>query len=272
MIDKKWLQKAAADYIEQSNENRIGHTDGLSGDIDSFRIFDDPIFAIGSAADDLFTRLKQPAVIGEHVLLPKDWLPSARTVVSYFLPFSEAVKRGNSRDMSWPSAEWLYARIEGQQLLDKLGLFMQKLLTDAGFDSVIPSLDDRFWSNSGDPELKGAFTSNWSERHAAYICGLGTFGLSKGLITAKGIAGRFGSIVTALSLPPDQRDYREIYEYCNLCGQCINNCPVQAITIEDGKNHVPCKMFLNKTKERCDPRYGCGKCQVHVPCESGIPI
>ena len=36
--------------------------------------------------------------------------------------------------------------------------------------------------------------STWSERHVAYVSGLGTFGLSGGLITAKGQAVRLGSV------------------------------------------------------------------------------
>jgi len=85
------------------------------------------------------------------------------------------------------------------------------------------------------------------------------------------VAGRFGSIVTELSLPPDSREYEDIYEYCSMCGKCVKNCPVNAISLENGKNHQLCSEFQNITAEKCKPRYGCGKCQVGVPCESGIP-
>ena len=40
----------------------------------------------------------------------------------------------------------------------------------------------------------GDFRTN----HAAYLCGLGTFGLSRGIITKPGMAGRFGSIMKTL--------------------------------------------------------------------------
>ena len=63
-------------------------------------------------------------------------------------------------------------------------------------------------------------TSLWSERHAAYVCGLRTFGLSKGLITKKGIAGRFTSLITDLPLLADERAYTDVYEYCTRCGAC----------------------------------------------------
>ena len=57
---------------------------------------------------------------------------------------------------------------------------------------------------------------------------------------------------------------------CSGCGACIRRCPVNAITPR-GKEHPPCSDFLDETKIRFAPRYGCGKCQVQVPCMSGIP-
>ena len=103
------------------------------------------------------------------------------------------------------------------------------------------------------------------------MCGLGTFGLSKGLITKKGTSSKIGSIVTDLYVKPDIREYENIYEYCLMCGACVKQCPVNAISIENRKNHTLCSEFLNKIKEKHKPRYGCGKCQVNVPFESFIP-
>ena len=89
--------------------------------------------------------------------------------------------------MSWPSAGWLHGRIEGQKLVNKLCMHLKSQLVNEGYNSVVPSLDKRFWAvTSGSNSHPGlSFTSNWSERHAAFVCGMGTFGLSKGLITQK---------------------------------------------------------------------------------------
>ena len=173
--------------------------------------------------------------------------------------------------MSWPTEEWLHGRIEGQSLLNKLCIHLKSELINAGYNSVVPTLDGRFWSNANNSNHEEKFTSNWSERHAAFICGLGTFGLSKGLITPKGISGRFGSIITELYLSSDKREYENIYEYCSMCGKCVKNCPANAISIKNGKDHTICSNFLDKTMEKHKPRYGCGKCQIDVPCESRIP-
>lgn len=270
-MEKQYLTKLAEEFIEYSQDNYITKEIALSDNVVGIKIFDTPLFAFGSADDEYFTLLKQPAVIGEHFLLPEEWLPQAKTVISFFLPFSEEIKKSNRRDMSWPSEGWLHGRIEGQVLLNKLCMNLKSELINAGYNTVIPALDERFWQNSDRPDYKATFTSNWSERHAAFICGLGTFGLSKGLITQRGIAGRFGSIITELYLSPDKREYKNIYEYCSMCGKCAKNCPVCAISIENGKNHIICSKFLDQTIEMYKPRYGCGKCQIDVPCESKIP-
>jgi epoxyqueuosine reductase len=270
-MDKQTIEKIAGDFIENSKDNYITKETAISDNVVGMKIFEAPIFAFGSAEDECFSRLKEPSIIGKHFLLPREWLPQAKTVISFFLPFSEEVKKGNRRDMSWPSDEWLHGRIEGQLLLNALSEFLKAELISAGYKSIAPVLDDRFRSNSGNTSHEAKFTSNWSERHVAFICGHGTFGLSKGLITQKGIAGRFGSVITELYLSPDKREYKNIYEYCSMCGKCVKNCPVNAISIEHGKNHTLCSEFLEKTAEKYKPRYGCGKCQIDVPCESRIP-
>ena len=271
MMNKQDLIKIAENFIEHSKENYISEEIAISKQVVGLKLFDAPIFAFGAADDEYFVLLKQPSAIGEHFMLPKEWLPNARTVISFFLPFSEEVRKGNSRNMTWPSEEWLHGRIEGQILLMKLCQHLKSELTNAGQESLIPVMDERFWSNTDGLAHEARFTSNWSERHVAFVCGLGTFGLSQGLITKKGIAGRFGTIITELYLPPDHRDYKDIYEYCTMCGKCVKNCPVNAISRESGKNHALCSEFLDETKSKHDPRYACGKCQVRVPCEFRIP-
>jgi epoxyqueuosine reductase QueG len=270
-MNREELIKSAERFVRNSESNCISKETAISEDVAGMRIYDAPIFAFGSADDIMFEDLKKPAAIGGHFTLPKEWLPGARTVISFFLPFSETVRKGNRRDMSWPSSEWLHGRVEGQAMLNTLCEHLSSELTDAGYRSIVPAMDERFWSNTGSAKREKKFTSNWSERHVAFVCGLGTFGLSKGLITEKGVAGRFGSIVTELEIEPSIRNYEGIYEYCSMCGKCANNCPAVAISLETGKDHPMCSAFLDITSEKFKPRYGCGKCQVAVPCESRIP-
>ncbi len=65
--------------------------------------------------------------------------------------------------------------------------------------------------------------------------------------------------------------YCDIYEYCTKCGVCALKCPVDAISIDTVKDNKKCSDFLDLTKKKYKTRYGCGKCQVSVPCERKIP-
>ncbi|MBQ8831547.1 MAG: epoxyqueuosine reductase [Oscillospiraceae bacterium] len=267
------MLSSAAKYILNSKENFVSAEDALRPELAGMQIYDEPIFAVASADDPLFLQLREPKVVGAGAFLPSDWLDGAKSVISFFLPFTDAVKKSNRIDPVKASDEWLHARIEGQTAVDTLGAHICSLLKSEGFDAVYPSRDPRFTTIA-------PLTSNWSERHIAYICGLGTFGLSKGLITEKGMAGRFGSVVTTAELPVTPRPYSSPFEYCTMCKACQRKCPPQAIDaskgVADGKDHSICAPFVNSTK--LPPhginnrvRYGCGKCQVGVPCESRIP-
>ncbi len=128
---------------------------------------------------------------------------------------------------------------------------------------------------------KYGYASTWSERHAAYASGLGTFGLCDGLITPAGKAMRAGSVIAQIAVAPTPRPYTDHHEYClfftkGVCGKCISRCPAGAIT-EAGKNKELCyKHLFPLTKDYVKSEYafdgyGCGLCQTGVPCESKIP-
>lgn len=271
-MDKQDLIRLAETFVETSAENHVKEEDAMCGAVVGMRIFEPPIFGFGNPGDEYFNRFKDPEVIGPHFRRPEEWLPEAQTVISFFLPFTETVRRSNGREWLWPSQEWLHARIEGQAMLNRLSFYLNEELVKAGYATVAPTRSVGYWDNEKPNEKNPlGFTSTWSERHVAFICGLGTFGLSKGIITRKGMAGRFGSLVTSLKLEPDKRTYEGVYEHCSSCGACIRQCPVSAISFEHGKDHFICSDFLDETRKKFLPRYGCGKCQVNVPCESCIP-
>jgi epoxyqueuosine reductase QueG len=226
-----------------------------------FKIFDFLIFGIASADDKLFETLKAEEIIGINHMSPKEWFPEAKTVISYFLPFSEEVRKAN-RIMGLPAKEWLYGRYEGEIFNNALREYLANWFIGKGFKAIAPALDSRFKVVN--------IRSNWSERHIAYISGLGTMSLSCSIITRRGSAGRLGSIVVDLELEPTIRPYKEKDEYCTQCGLCIPRCPPSAIT-SFGKDHIICKGYCDMTLELYRPRYGCGKCQTAVPCEARIP-
>ena len=266
-VNQHEFERMAQDFVKNSPFNRVKLEKGGQ----EIRLFDEPLFGYASAEDPLFRTFQKTEVIGAHFLTPEDWLAQARTVISFFLPFTQDVRMSNREQRSVPGEGWLYGRVEGQQFIWTLCSALEEALRENGFEVVVPSCSERFHTVS-EPDGRGlSFTSNWSERHAAFACGLGTFGLSRGLITAKGMAGRFGSLITDWAVPPTSRGYTQVYEYCIRCGRCAQRCPGQAISLEKGKSHSRC-LDYQKTILHCMlPRFGCGLCQTDVPCEYRNP-
>ena len=282
-MNKEELIYNIVNWVENSKDNYISDEDAIYPNLAGLKLYEAPIVGFASADDSLFTDVfKNEGIIHPEYLAPKEWMPGAKTVISFFLPFSETVKESNKLRVDEPyapnlpqrcSTEWLHARIEGQIFINKATDYIQMILADAGFESVCPT-------TSGKLRMITPYISAWSERHAAYAAGLGTFGLSKGLITSKGVAGRFGSVITNAEFCPSEREYSDPFEYCTMCGACMEKCPAEAIDITKGcalgKDQLICGPyvkdgFLPPHGPNQRIRYGCGKCQCGVPCENGIP-
>lgn len=276
MITLEQITQALSQALRESACNYVSEQMALCPQDVGQRLYDDPIVKIGSADDELWEVLKAPEAVGHLFRTPKEWMSDAKCVVSYFAPFSDYVVEGNCADAVDVGNGWLYARVEGQQMLTEINHFLERWFESRGVKALSPYASDQFRyvfeAGSCDQieDKSLSFTSNWSERHVAYVCGMGTFGLSKGLITERGVAGRFGSVIIDASLPITPRPYSDIYEYCTMCGACMR-CPGGAITLEGGKSHIACSSYVNKMRELYAPRFGCGKCQVKVPCQRGIP-
>lgn len=233
------------------------------------KIFEGVACGIAAACDPTFELLINNKEANIDLMQPEEWLPGAKSVISVFMPFARWIVEENVGGDK-PSDAWLHGRIDGQKAINEMSLILADKIRDMRLKAVIPALDPRlkvFAKSHGDfPE----YTSNWSERHIAYIAGLGTFGLSHGLITRLGTAGRFMSIVTTLLPEQPSRPYTDLYEYCSKCGACIRACPPGAITA-DNKDNSACDALLETVKEQMKPYYGCGKCQCGMPCTYGIP-
>jgi epoxyqueuosine reductase QueG len=113
-------------------------------------------------------------------------------------------------------------------LLDISGYRISLFLNAEGIPSIwVPR--DGYGSIS---TLKEKPLTFFSHRHAAYLAGLGNFGINNMLLTEKfGPRVRFASIFTAADLPPDPVIQRPL---CTSCMQCVNICPVKAI---DGRHY-----------------------------------
>ena len=270
IMDKKQVEITIRDLLHSSGMNIIDATVALDDEAVGLTIFDSPLVGFASADNDYLKELRTKPEAKIKLDPPKFWLPEAKTVVSFFLPFTETITQSNIGGVD-PSIPWLHGRIEGQALISDLLTKLKKYFEKEGFEAVVPILDKRFWAKQGGDTKEEEFGSNWSERHVAYAAGLGTFSLSKNLITKKGVAGRFGSLVTTAEIEPTIPQYDELEQYCIKCCMCGYNCPTEAISLEHGKMHKPCSDYLDLILEKNDPYYGCGKCQVGVPCQSENP-
>ena len=268
------LERRLAAFVEEHPGNRVEESYALRPEYVGIPIFEAPLMGCAAADDPLFAQMKQrPDIYGPMLRLPEEWLPGAVSVVSFFLPFTKAVRDSNREDLSRPSDVWLHGRMEGQMFLNQAAAYLAELLRDMGGRVAVPSLDPAF-SVIRDPSRaergEPPYVSNWSERHAAFTAGLGTSSLSKHLITEKGVCGRFSSVITDLPVAVTPRPYTDPYEYCTFCGACQKRCIVNAIGPREKDNRI-CSDYQHQMLERFAPRHGCGKCQLSVPCESRRP-
>lgn len=238
--------------------------------------FDMPLVGFASAHDQLFKDYRQ--IIGLFHLVPAELLPEAASVVSWILPVSQTVRESNRNQLQLPSREWALTRTHGEAINGALRRHLVTWLEERGYATLAPQYSP-LWEEFSDTPV--GIASRWSERHAAYVAGLGTFSLSDGFITSKGIAHRCGSVITTLTLEPTQRTYANHYGNClhyrnGSCGACIDRCPVGAIT-RAGHDKNRCRELVYGTApEKLSVLYGvsqtgCGLCQTKVPCEVAIP-
>ena len=257
--------------------------------IDDSPIFDEPLVGFADGDDPLFSDFKR--IIGPWHLTPREVLEKTLesfsssmaheiehiSVVCWALPISAGTIESNAVQKEEPSERWAHTRDYGEQFNESLRIAVEALLADQGCVAVAPMLSP-LWSRHRD-EATG-LSSNWSERHALYVAGMGTFGLSDGLITPRGMAMRCGSVVVDLKLPPTPREYHAHTDYCPFftdgsCRACIDRCPAGAISTA-GHDKKKCEDYYERVGGLLREEYGvehvgCGLCQVGVPCESGIP-
>jgi len=207
--------------------------------------------------------------------------PEELSVVSWVLPQTQATRDEHRAEKLHPSKRWSQVRHHGENFNIWMRRELVARLADAGVKAVAPVLLDQ-WSREMSDRHGDA--STWSERHAAFACGLGTFGLSDGLITAAGKAVRVGSAVVRSKLPATGRPYGENHRaYClhfakKSCLACAARCPAKAISAV-GHDKVACRRYIREVaapfveyKQLGVRVNSCGLCQTGVPCESSIPV
>lgn len=275
-----WITNVIKNFINESSENTLQNEANDPA-------FAEPLVGFSSGADPIYEQYKEavgpfhwtPLEIFSRTFPDVKVTPEELTVISWILPQTKNTKADNRKEKTYPSESWARARIYGEEVNVKLRKLVVEELTKKGHEAVAPMLSPAWERKDSD---RYVYASTWSERHAAYAAGLGTFGLCDGLITPVGKAMRTASVVARIQIPPTPRPYTDHHAYClfhsqGICGKCISRCPVGALS-EAGHDKYKCREHLRlNTTEYVKthygfPGYGCGLCQVGVPCESKIPV
>lgn len=279
-LTREWLGEVVAAFLA-GPDNDLHMPGGAEP------AFGSPLVGFAGGADSLWTDYKTH--VGEFHWTPLEAfrlgfpdaaaVPGDLTVVSWVLPQTAATRKDHRRQTELPAERWARARIMGEMYVnDGLRRHMVAALSRLGIRAVAPVILPEWSRKDSEPFV---FASTWSERHAAYAAGLGTFGLCDGLITPVGKAMRVGSIVVEAALPPTPRPYTSHREYClffnsGTCGMCIKRCPAGALSV-NGHDKRLCRDYVHRVTRAYVSEayhfegYGCGLCQVAVPCERGIP-
>jgi len=278
-LSANWVKSLIRDFITTSPYNTLKNKTEEPAWVDA-------LVGFASGADPIWQQYKE--YVGPFHWTPwevfNQHCPGERagagelTVISWVLPQREAVRKANLRTKKYPSEAWARVRVYGEEFNVALRRHVANTLNQLGHAAIAPMLVSN-WTVV--KSARFSYASSWSERHAAHAAGLGTFGLCDGLITARGKAARVGSVVAKISIEPTPRPYSDHRAYClffakGTCGKCIDRCPARAIT-KTGHDKEKCRQHLVRSREYVKKTYafegyGCGLCQVGVPCEAGIPV
>ena len=258
------------------NENELKslideHISGMVRDARTITKYRPILVGFADALDPDFLKLKK--FINSFHRLPTDILPRARTVISFFIPFTEEVVVANER-CPFVAEEWAIAYSETNHLIEKI---CSSLAIRLGKEGVKAN-----WELPTYNFDKERMVSYWSHKSVAKVAGLGSFGLNQMLITDSGCAGRLGSIVIDASITPTPKSKIErcLYLVDKSCVACVERCPNRALTITGLDKHRcyqrcleadKAYSYLAESRGFVGPFDVCGKCSVG-PCSVKTPV
>ncbi|MEW6672272.1 MAG: epoxyqueuosine reductase [Thermodesulfobacteriota bacterium] len=224
---------------------------------------------VSAVIDRRFEQL--PVIAYREHLHPRDLLPTARSVVAFFIPFRKDLVREN-RAGDRPCRNWGLAYVQTNDLIGRLTAALGEMLAKSGFKSGLTPATHNF--------DEAALMARWSHKHLGYLAGLGRFGTHCMLITPAGCTGRLGSLVTEAEL--GDHPLIETGEACLLkagqkCGNCMAACPVQALKADDFDRRC-CwdrlkenRRTLSDFSDLPESTHVCGKCAAMMPCSFRNP-
>ncbi|MBQ2764535.1 MAG: epoxyqueuosine reductase [Firmicutes bacterium] len=228
-----------------------------------------PVVGFADANSPLFAELKE--IIAPSHALPQDIISGAKTVITFFLPFGKEVIESNIPEEE-SSRSWDIANIETNKLIIDINQMLYDHITAKGFHSS--QLPPTY--NYNEEKL----ISDWSHKSAAYISGIGTFGVHHLLITEQGCCGRIGSVITDMDMEHTAPLNKELclYKANGSCKKCEKRCVNNAICIDENGIHYDRYKCNEQIYDKIVPVYpqgtgdACGKCMCGVPCAFESPV
>ena len=237
-------------------------------------VLDAPLVGVARADDPLFETFRKNEVIGAQWRPPGEWMQDAKSVVAFFFPVSAEIRTRHRAARTATNEAWNYGYGKHGQVVNAFLAGITAEMEGQGVKTFIPTKDPTF-KIERQPTMRGGkedvhYSTSWSNRHIAFVAGLGTFGIHRHLITREGCSGVLASMILDWEMEPTSANYRDPYENCIHCGACVTRCPAGAISLENLRNLKECAAYAASLRSESDPGY-CGKCLVGIPCESVLP-
>lgn len=250
------------DSLKRTISKRVAGYPSQSGTQTRWR---EPIVGVAAASDPLFARFKE--VVRPSHCTPRELLPGAESVVTFFIPFAAHLHRDNAAG-PWCSRSWAVAYVETNRLIGELSDHLRAVLERAGWRAAAVPPTHNFDEQT--------LMSDWSHRHAAYAAGIGRFGVHNLLITEAGCSGRLGSLITDMPLLPSPAQEGEfcLHKAGYKCLKCVQRCRYGALFPDRFDRHACYRQCLANASRHPDVGLAdvCGKCASLVPCSVRNPV
>lgn len=297
---KTELEQFIRDFVASTELNRLPKKFG------SGPVFSTPEIGIARGDDPIYGKFKE--VVGPKHLTPLELWVACRQIelpasdlriISIVFPYDDIIRKESKniinirKRLILPQEIYSIARNYEKEIRQETCRQVINFLKIKGYraDASLLSVDNLI--------TKGAFHSNWSERHTAFAAGLGTFSLSDALISDVGCNIRLVSVITDAPIEVTPRKSDDPYANClfyakGTCKKCVERCPYGCIS-ENGHDRMKCAAKYGRVELTSSmrlesilkPHYrrvngvlsqqlptptGCALCQFEVPCMDKNPM